>query len=163
MGQYLLEQDALRGAAGGAWIEVDGQNEQLFQLKNLNVSADFNITTFKVVGALQAQSKTSGVDLSGTFTLYQGNPTLLRMLYSYITAGRTVYFTMQVKAADPSSTIGKSTISLYNCQLTNLDMISLDADADVLTQDASFTFTHFEIIDEYSNPTQLGFNRVEEW
>lgn len=158
-----MERDSLRGTAGAIWIVVNGENRQIASGKNISVSASISRDDFNVIGALNGQYKLGSVAMTGTMTLYQGDPTALRLLYDYVKLGTAPYFTLTIKAADPSATIGRQTIALYDCQLTDLDMVSLDADATFTTQDISFVFTDFEILDEFGQPTTYGTNRVEEW
>ena len=45
---YLLAQDSLRGTAGTAFMEVDGENVLLFGLKKFESDAEIETGEFKV-------------------------------------------------------------------------------------------------------------------
>ena len=47
-------------------------------------------------------------------------------------------------------------MALYNVKLQKLPIAMLDADAEYLTMDISFSFTNVEILNAFTNPVQLG-------
>lgn len=163
MGKYLLALDAIRGAAGGIWWEVDGVLREIAHAQDLQISATMNQTDFPVIGALSAQVKTYGTTMSGSFTLHSGDPTPLRMLYDQTKNGMASYFKLTVKVADPSSTQGRQTITLTDCQLSSMDLVNLDANSAFITQNIAFVFSQFEILDEFNEPIRFGSNDVEGW
>ena len=69
---YLLAQDSLRGTAGTAFMEVDGENVLLFGLKKFESDAEIETGEFKVCGALVTQNKPKGVKYSGIFKDFDG-------------------------------------------------------------------------------------------
>ncbi|MEI3179325.1 MAG: phage tail tube protein [Lachnospiraceae bacterium] len=78
---YLLAQDSYRGAAGKAFVVINGSNELLFGLTKFESSAEIQTGEFKVVGALTEQEKVKGLKYSGSATIYYGTPTLLKLCY----------------------------------------------------------------------------------
>jgi hypothetical protein len=154
---FLLEQDALVGKEGRAFADIDGQRVEMFGLKKFQADVNFNEVDFTVCGTRQVQKKTTGVTMTGTMTIYYGTPEFVRLVQNYIDGGQLPYFTMQVINDAPSSTMGKQTIALYGVKLTSLPIAELDADANYLTADVAFSFTRFELLDEFnSTPAQLG-------
>ncbi len=85
---YLLAQDSYRGAAGKAFVVIDGSNELLFGLKKFESSAEIQTGEFKVVGALTEQEKIKGLKYSGSATIYYGTPTFLKLLTEFKRTGK---------------------------------------------------------------------------
>lgn len=156
---YLLAQDAINGKEGNAVVQHNGKNSVLFGLKKLNTDAEFQESDFKVVGTRLVQTKTSGVKMTGTATIYYGSPIFLKMLVEYLKTGKVPVFTIQVTNDDPATTVGQQTVVLYGVKLSKVPVAILDADSDELEEEISFSFTSVEVLNWFNDqPTQLGGN-----
>ena len=153
---YLLERDALNGKSGKAFATIEGRNEELFGLKKFQSDAEFQEADFKVVGTTLVQTKTTGVKMTGTMTIYYGTPVFLEMLRTYLKTGRLPYFNIQVTNDDPSTTVGTQTVVFYNCKLSKVPIALLDADADFLEEEVGFSYTNIEILHAFTTPAALG-------
>ena len=154
---FLLERDALNGKQGSAFMTIDGQNIEMFNLKKFQSDAEFQETDFKVVGTTLVQKKTTGVTLTGTMTIYYGTPHFLRLLQEYLKTGRLPYFTLQITNDDPATSVGTQTVVLYNVKLQKLPVAMLDADADFLEMEVGFSYTNIEVLNYFNDaPAQLG-------
>lgn len=153
---FLLERDALNGKSGKAIVTENGRNQELFGLKKLQLDAEFQESDFKVVGTTLVQKKTTGVTLTGSLTIYYGTPLFLSMLQTYIRTGRLPYFTIQVTNDDPSSSVGVQTVAVYNCKLSKVPIAMLDADAEWLEEEVTFSYTNIEVLNAFNAPAQLG-------
>lgn len=153
---FLLERDALNGKSGSAFMTVDGQNHELFQLKKFQSDAEFQESDFKVVGTTLVQKKTTGVTLTGSMTIYYGSPLFIRLLNEYLKTGKLPYFTLQITNDDPGTTVGKQIVALYNCKLSKVPVAMLDADTDWLEEEVSFSYTGIEVLNYFNDPSALG-------
>ena len=153
---FLLERDALHGKSGTAFLSRDGENHELFGLKKFESNAEFQESDFKVVGTTLVQKKTTGVTLTGTATIYYGTPYFLKMLEEYLRTGTLPYFTIQITNDDPTSSVGKQTVALYNVKLSKVPVALLDADSDWLESEISFSFTDLAVLDWCKDPATLG-------
>lgn len=155
---FLLERDTLHGAAGKAFVTMNGQVKELFDAKKIQTQAEIQGTDMKVIGTKRIQNKPGGVKQTGTGTCYYGTPLFVDMLAQYIKTGEMSYFTFQTTNEDKASSVGVQTIAYYNCKLSGTVPISvLDADADMLTFDFSFTYEDFEVLSRFNEqPAQLG-------
>ena len=103
------------------------------------------------------QKKTTGVSLTGSMTIYYGTPHFIRLLQDYLKTGRLPYFTLQITNDDPSTSVGTQTVVLYNVKLQKLPVAMLDADADFLEMEVSFSYTNLEVLNYFNDqPSQLG-------
>mgnify|MGYP002709697301 FL=1 len=85
---FLLERDALNGKSGSGFLKINGENHQMFGMKKFQSDAEFQEEDFKVVGTTLVQTKTTGVKLTGTMTLYYGSPYFLKLLDEYLKTGK---------------------------------------------------------------------------
>ena len=53
---FLLERDALNGKQGSAFMTIDGQNIEMFNMKKFQSDAEFQETDFTVVGTTLVQT-----------------------------------------------------------------------------------------------------------
>lgn len=154
---FLLEHDALNGKEGSAFMTINGRNIEMFGMKKFQSDAEFQEADFKVVGTRLVQKKTTGVSLTGSMTIYYGTPHFLRLLQEYIKTGRLPYFTLQITNEDPSTSVGTQTVVFYNVKLQKLPVAMLDADADFLEMEVSFSYTSLEVLNYFNDaPEQLG-------
>ncbi|MEY8339077.1 phage tail tube protein [Lachnospiraceae bacterium 62-35] len=153
---FLLERDALNGKSGTGFMTINGENREMFGLKKFQADAEFQESDFKVVGTTLVQKKTTGVSLTGTMTIYYGTPDFLKLLSEYLKTGKLPYFTVQITNDDPSTSIGTQTVVLYNMKLQKLPIAMLDADAEFLEMEVSFSFTNLEVLNYFNDPAQLG-------
>ncbi len=154
---FLLERDALNGKQGSAFMTINGQNIEMFNMKKFQSDAEFQETDFKVVGTTLVQKKTTGVTLTGTMTIYYGTPHFLRLLQEYLKTGRLPYFTLQITNDDPATSVGTQTVVLYNVKLQKLPVAMLDSDADWLEEEVGFSYTNIEVLNYFNDaPAQLG-------
>ena len=145
--QFLLERDTLNGKLGQAFVTIDGQSQELFRAKKINVSADIQSTDVPVVGTTRIQQKTTGVKQTGTMTIYYGTPLLTQMAMTYMETGVITYFDLQVTNNDPTATVGTQTMVYYGCKLTGELLLSIiDVDTEMLEQAVSYT--HSDAADE---------------
>lgn len=154
---YLLAQDSYRGAAGKAFVVIDGSNELLFGLKKFEASAEIQTGEFKVVGALTEQEKIKGLKYSGSATIYYGTPMLLKLLTEFKRTGKFPAINFQITNDDPASSLGSQTVVLYNVILKKIPIAILDDSVESLQEDIQFTFNDFEPLKHFnSQPSQLG-------
>lgn len=155
---FLLERDAINGKEGQGFMNIDGRNIEMFQIKNLQTNATFQEADFKVVGTRLVQKKSTGVELTGSMTIYYGTPEFVRLVSDYLKTGKLPYFTLQITNNDPATTVGTQTIAYYDVKLQSVPLSILDADTEFLTEDVTFSFTSFEILSEFVAPAVLGSN-----
>ena len=153
---FLLERDALNGKSGSAFMTINGENHEIFQMKKFQSDAEFQEADFKVVGTTLVQKKTTGVTLTGSMTIYYGSPYFIKILKEYLSTGKLPYFTMQIRNDDASVSVGQQTVALYNCKLTKVPVAMLDADADWLEEEVTFSYTGLEVLDYFHDPETLG-------
>lgn len=153
---FLLERDALNGKSGSAFMTINGQNREIFQMKKFQSDAEFQESDFKVVGTTLVQKKTTGVSLTGSMTIYYGSPYFLQMLQTYLKTGKLPYFTLQITNDDPGTSVGKQTVALYNCKLSKVPVALLDADTDWLEEEVTFSYTGVEVLNYFHDPETLG-------
>lgn len=88
-------------------------------------------------------------------TIYYVTSLFRRMLVDYIKNGTDAYFTIVITNDDPTSTIGRQTVALHNCNIDSMSVAQLDTEAPTLEEELSFTFDDVDLLEEFSTPENL--------
>jgi hypothetical protein len=78
------------------------------------------------------------------------------MAQEYEKNGKVVYFDMQIENDDPATSVGSQTVVYYGCSLDKIPLSMLDSESDFLEEEVGFSFTSFEVLDNFNSPTSLG-------
>ena len=143
--------DPISGKEGVAYAKINGNNEELFFAKTIEASVGKAKSEIKAIGRRMTGHKTTGMSGSGKMTLYYLTPLFRQMLKQYKDTGVDIYFDLVVENNDPSSSAGKQTVLLMDCNLDSVLLTKLDGDSDdPLEEDADFTFEDYDILQEFT-------------
>ena len=143
--------DPISGKKGVAYAKINGNNEELFFAKTIEASGEKAKSEIKAIGRRMTGHKTTGMSGSGKMTLYYLTPLFRQMLKPYKDTGVDIYFDLVVENNDPSSSAGKQTTLLMDCNLDSVVLTKLDGDSDdPLEEDADFTFEDYDILQEFT-------------
>lgn len=73
-----------------------------------------------------------------------------QMMKQYKDTGEDVYFDIQVTNEDPTSSVGRQTVILKDCNIDGGILTKFDADAEYLDEDMDFTFEDFEMPEAFT-------------
>lgn len=149
---FMEFKDTISGQEGRAYITIDGRNEELFYAKKIEAELEKEKSEGKTLGKRGTQSKAKGYKGTGTLTIYYVTSLFIELMIKYIKTGIDTYFDMTVINEDPTSSIGKQTVVLKNCNLDKVKIASLDIDSDALEEDMSFTFDDVDLLDKFKKP-----------
>lgn len=152
---YLKANDTICGKEGIAQININGEIHKLFNIKSLEATMEKNKSEIQVIGARATQHKTVGWSGSGEMTVHYVSSVFRKLAVEYIKTGKDVYFDMIVTNEDPTSSVGKQTTALYNCNIDSTVLAKLDIDDDSLEEDMDFTFDDAEILEEFKELSYL--------
>lgn len=143
--------DPISGKEGVAYAKINGNNEELFFAKTIEASVEKAKSEIKAIGRRMTGHKTTGMSGSGKMTLYYLTPLFRQMLKQYKDTGVDIYFDLVVENNDPSSSAGRQTTLLMDCNLDSVVLTKLDGDSDdPLEEDADFTFEDYDILQEFT-------------
>ena len=149
---FLRAGDTISGQEGKATAVINGNVEDMFFVKTLEATFEKTKAEVKSLGHRGVQHKGTGWSGSGSLTLYYVSSLFRSLALKYAKEGIDTYFDITVVNDDPTSTIGKQTVVLYNCNLDSLALAKLDTESDVLEEDIDFTFDDFDILDSFGKP-----------
>jgi hypothetical protein len=152
---FLKAEDTISGQEARAFMTVNGRNEELFYAKKLESKVEKEKSEIKTLGRRGTQNKAKGWKGTGTLTVFYVTSLFRELMIQYIKTGKDVYFDITVTNEDPTSSIGRQTIVLKNCNFDEVSMASFDTEAEALEEDMGFTFDDVDLLDKFNKP-KLG-------
>jgi hypothetical protein len=149
---FLRAGDTISGQEGKATSVIDGNVQDMFYVKTLEATFEKTKAEVKTLGKRGIQHKGTGWSGAGSMTIYYVTSIFREMALKYAKTGKDTYFNITIVNDDSTSTIGKQTMVLYNCNIDSTILAKLDTEADVLEEDIDFTFDDFDILDSFGNP-----------
>nr|DAR29745.1 MAG TPA: tail tube protein [Bacteriophage sp.] len=152
---YLKGRDVISGQEGTAFIHVDGKNEFMFYIKELEATVKKNKEEVRTLNKRGTQVKATGFKGEGKMTIYGVTSTFKEMMLDYMKNGRDTFFDIQVTNDDATSSIGRQTTILRECNLDEVVMGQLKVEEDFLEEEVNFTFEDVDILEKFNAP-KLG-------
>ncbi|WP_094549955.1 phage tail tube protein [Petroclostridium xylanilyticum] len=145
--------DTLSTNEGTAYITINGQNRQLFEVMKIEANIEKTILEKRMLGNKITQHKVIGAKITGSATLALMNGDLLKATLNYLKTGVYPNIKLQLKNLDPSSTVGAREVILTGVIFNN-DLLSLlDSDSeDMATFDTDFTADGIEVLSDFKLP-----------
>ncbi|AUN11203.1 phage tail tube protein [Clostridium botulinum] len=149
---FLKAGDTISGQEARAFLTVDGRNEELFYAKKLESKVEKKKTEVKTLGKRGEQHKAAGWSGSGTLTVYYVTSLFRELMIKYMKTGVDTYFDVSVTNEDPTSSVGKQTVVLKDCNLDEVSMAMFDVESEVLEEDMGFTFDDVDLLNKFGKP-----------
>lgn len=141
--------DAINGAEGICYAVIDGNQEEMIYVKNIEAKIEKEKSEIKVLGQTGAKHKANGWKGSGSMNMYYVTSAFRKMMVEYIKTGKDTYFDLYIVNEDPSSEIGRQQIWLKQVNIDSIVIGKLDIDSTELDEDIEFTFNDVEILQEF--------------
>lgn len=147
--QTMNARDAVSASEAECYVTIEGNRYHLMQIINLEASVEKTKTEVPIMGRPGKGNKATGWKGSGSGTIHYNTSLFRKLLYRYKETGEDIYFDIQVTNEDPTSSVGRQTIILKDCNLDGGILIKMDADAEYLDEDIDFTFEDWEMPEEF--------------
>ena len=150
MGKFTMKaKDAISGSMAELYVTIKGNRYNLAQAIKFEANFEKNKTEVPILGRTGKGNKSTGWAGSGSLTLHYNTSIFRELAYLYKETGEDIYFEMQCTNEDPTSSVGRQTVTLIDCNFDSLVLAMFDADADYLEEDVDFTFDDFEMPERF--------------
>lgn len=150
MNQTMNAKDAISASLAECFVTLNGNRYNFMQAINLEANIDKTKTKVPILGKTGKGNKSTGWEGSGSATFHYNTSIFREMLENYKNTGEDVYFDIQVTNEDPTSSVGRQTVILKDCNIDGGLLTKFDADAEYLDEDMDFTFDDFEIPEKFT-------------
>jgi len=155
---YTNISDTISSHEGKAYITIDGQNRELFEISALTAQIDLTVQERRMIDHRKNQHKVVGATGTGSLTMYFMNSEMLNQAIKYLRTGNYKGLKLQVKNEDPQSTVGKQEVVLSNVILSSVPVAILDDSSDdPITFDTDFTFDEIVNLQSFKLPVNYRF------
>lgn len=151
---YMRARDAISGIEGTLYATIDGEVIPIAECKSFSAKITKNKSEFKALGYRGVQHKATGWSGSGEMTLYFATSRFAQMMIDYAKTGKDEYFMLQATNEDPTSTIGRQTVTIKEVNLNEADIAKLDTESEYLQQTLGFTFSDVDMPDKFTKPKE---------
>ena len=142
--------DSISASLAECYVTIEGKRYNFMQAINLEASIEKNKTEVPILGKTGKGNKSTGWSGSGSATFHYNTSIFRDLLKRYKETGEDIYFDIQVTNEDKTSTVGRQTVILKDCNMDGGTIAKFDADADYLEDEFDFTFEDFEIPEKFT-------------
>ncbi|EQI39587.1 hypothetical protein QOY_3234 [Clostridioides difficile Y231] len=109
-----------------------------------------NKSEVPILGSTTKGNKSTGSKYTGSATFHYNTSIFRELLYRYKETGEDIYFDIQVTNEDPTSSAGRQTIILKDCNMDSGIIVKFDADGEYLDEDMDFTCEDWELVEKFN-------------
>lgn len=149
MKTVMNAKDSVSASLAECFVTIEGNRYNFMQAINLEASVEKTKSEVPILGRTGKGNKSTGWKGTGSATFHYNTSIFREILYQYKETGKDVYFDIQVTNEDPTSSVGRQTIILKDCNVNGGILTKFDADAEYLDEEMEFTFEDFEIPEKF--------------
>ncbi len=150
MANTMHAKNAISGSQAECFVTIEGNRYNFMQAINLEATFNKTKTEVPILGKTGKGNKTTGWNGTGSATFHYNTSIFREIMKRYKDTGEDVYFDIQVANQDPTSSVGRQTVILKDCNIDGGIIAKFDADADYLDEDMDFTFEDFEMPEKFT-------------
>lgn len=148
--QTMHARDVVAAKLASCYVTIEGNRYLLMQAKNLEAKIEKNKSEVPILGRTGVGHRATSWNGTGSMSIYSNTTMFTELLKRYKNTGEDIYFDIQVTNEDKTSSVGRQTIILKDCNLDSGVIAAFDADGEWLEQEVDFTFEDFEIPEKFS-------------
>jgi hypothetical protein len=148
--QIMNAKDSVSATLAECYVTIEGNRYNFMQAINLEATVEKDKSDIPILGKTGKGHKSTGWSGSGSATFHYNTSIFRELLYRYKTTGEDIYFDIQCTNEDPTSSVGRQTVILKDCNIDGGTLAKFDADGEYLDEDFDFTFEDFEIPEKFS-------------
>lgn len=148
--QIMNAKDSVSATLAECYVTIEGIRYNFMQAINLEATVEKGKSNIPILGKTGKGHKSTGWSGSGSATFHYNTSLFRELLYRYKNTGEDIYFDIQCTNEDPTSSVGRQTVILRDCNIDGGTLAKFDADGEYLDEEFDFTFEDFEIPEKFS-------------
>ncbi|MDD3569572.1 MAG: phage tail tube protein [Lachnospiraceae bacterium] len=150
MAKIMNAKDTVSSSLAECYVTIDDNRYNFMQAINLEAKIEKTKTEVPILGKTGKGNKATGWKGSGNATFHYNTSIFRNLLKKYKENGEDIYFDIQITNADPTSSVGRQTVILKDCNMDGGILAKFDADGEYLDEEIEFTFEDFEMPETFS-------------
>ena len=148
--RVMHAKDTVSASLAKCFVTIDGNRYNFMQAINLEANFEKQKSEVPILGKTGKGNKSTGWTGSGSATFHYNTSIFRELMYRFKETGEDVYFDIQVENEDPTSSVGRQSVILKDCNIDGGILAKFDADAEYLDEDMDFTFEDFEMPEKFN-------------
>ena len=149
MGQTMHGKDTISASLAECYVTIDGNRYNFMQAINLKAKFEKTKTEVPILGKTGKGNKATGWKGTGSCTFYYNTSIFRELFMRFKETGEDIYFDIQVTNEDKTSSVGRQTIILKDCNIDGGVLVKFDADGEYLDEEMDFTFEDVEMPEKF--------------
>lgn len=142
--------DAISASLAECYGTLEGIRYNLMQAINLEAKMEKTKSEVPILNNSGKGNKASGWKGTGSATFHFNTSIFRKFMLHYKKTGEDFYFDMQITNDDPTSAVGRQTITLQDCNLDSIILAKFDANGEYLDEELDFTFEDWDMPEEFT-------------
>lgn len=147
----IKAKDTLSAGLAECFLTIGDRRYNFMQAIKLEAKFEKTKTEVPILGRTGKGNKATGWKGTGSCTAHYNTSIMRKMMLDYKNTGKDTYFEMQITNEDPTSSAGRQTIILSDCNIDGGVLAKFDADAEYLDEEIEFTFEDFSMPEQFKN------------
>lgn len=143
--------DAISARLAECFITIEDNRYNFMHAINLEAIIEKTKVEVPILGKTGCGNKASGWKGTGSATFHFNSSIFRELMATYKDTGKDIYFDIQVTNEDETSSVGRQTVILIDCNMDGGVLAKFDADGDYLEEEMEFTFEDFYIAEKFSH------------
>ena len=148
--QIMHARDSVSASLAECFVTIEGERYNFMQAINLEATMEKNKTEVPILGKTGKGNKATGWQGTGSATFHYNTSIFRKVMKKFKETGEDIYFDIQITNEDKTSTVGRQTIILKDCNIDSLPIVKFDADGEYLEDEFDFTFEDWEMPEEFA-------------
>lgn len=151
MSDYITmkARDTISGKLARCYVTIGNERYNFCNAINLEAHIKKKKSLVPILGRTGSGNRSNGWEGRGKATFHYNMSIFRKLLLKYKESGEDIYFDMQIVNEDPTSAVGRQTVTLLGCNINGGTLAKFDASADYLDEELEFTFEDFSIPEEF--------------
>lgn len=149
----MTAKDTISASLAECFATIGSRRYNLMQMINLEAKFEKTKTEVPILGKTGKGNKATGWKGTGSAKCHYNTSVFRQMMVDYKETGQDIYFDIQITNEDPTSTVGRQTIILKDCNINGGTLAKFDADAEYLDEEMDFTFEDFSMPEAFKELT----------
>ena len=141
--------DSVSSKLAKCYVTIDGKRYNFMQAIDVEAKIEKTKVEVPILGKTGYGNKATGWKGTGSATFHYNTSIFRRLLLNYKNTGEDIYFDMEIINEDPTSSVGRQSIILIDCNIDGGVLAKFDAKGEYLEEDWDFTFEDFKMPEEF--------------
>jgi hypothetical protein len=144
--------DSINPELAECFITIGENRYNFMQAINMTVNFEKNKTEIPILGKTGKGNKSTGWKGTGSATFHYNTSVMRKLLEQYKETGLDTYFDIQITNEDPTTSVGRQTVILKDCNVDGGILAKFDANnSGYLDEEFNFTFEDFYIPETFTD------------